>query len=554
MGKSDDSIRRRKSKLNRKKQNDSLKVSTRVASIIAAKKRRKTGKRSMCQGMCYSLPTPEDPFNDKNVDVDIKKKVTKKVKPSKTDQRMSTNRNSVAPKNGTINLKLDHDHKMVNVMNVNNENMISDLQQHNTIKLTKAKIHLIGKSGAVHLKKGHSFEIKDCPSKFLIMCLNSIQNALRHDGTFSIDENKPLFVDTWGLEFWKCYSIGEDMLETSGDCSTSDQIAWVTSTAADTIARKEKEGLLINSPFLLFLVPSQEKASMVRAVCKPLKALGIHTVSLHPGASLEHQIHGLKSCEPEFLVSTPERLLELVSMKAIDISGVSLLVVDGLETYAKGGHPDIIKSIRQCISGNPQTLVFNGCSSYASIPVVQNLLPRSVCRLALNDSITSQSMCIIQSVHVCDSEEEKLAKGLQVLDQLCTNELNSRPIKLLFIVGDGSNSQELVAAIKSKGYPISTIGTDGETKSSSETGFAVFMMDSKYIGTADFSEFEVVLHFNFAPPIDKYIQILTRMARFSINGMLHSFLTREDALFAGPLVEILEQCRQTVPEPLRHIC
>ncbi|RZR77070.1 hypothetical protein BHM03_00002046 [Ensete ventricosum] len=34
----------------------------------------------------------------------------------------------------------------------------------------------------------------------------------------------------------------------------------------------------------------------------------------------------LRSCEPEFLVATPERLLELVSLKAIDISGVSLLV------------------------------------------------------------------------------------------------------------------------------------------------------------------------------------------------------------------------------------
>lgn len=34
----------------------------------------------------------------------------------------------------------------------------------------------------------------------------------------------------------------------------------------------------------------------------------------------------LKSCEPEFLISTPERLLELVSLKAIDISNVSMLV------------------------------------------------------------------------------------------------------------------------------------------------------------------------------------------------------------------------------------
>lgn len=36
--------------------------------------------------------------------------------------------------------------------------------------------------------------------------------------------------------------------------------------------------------------------------------------------------NSLMNCEPEILIATPERLLELVSLKAIDISGVSLLV------------------------------------------------------------------------------------------------------------------------------------------------------------------------------------------------------------------------------------
>ncbi|KAL9251436.1 hypothetical protein AKJ16_DCAP14957, partial [Drosera capensis] len=63
----------------------------------------------------------------------------------------------------------------------------------------------------------------------------------------------------------------------------------------------------------------------VHSVCKPLKAFGVHTVSLHPGATVDNQIHGLKSCEPEFIVATPERLLELVSLEAIDLSGLYLL-------------------------------------------------------------------------------------------------------------------------------------------------------------------------------------------------------------------------------------
>ena len=40
-----------------------------------------------------------------------------------------------------------------------------------------------------------------------------------------------------------------------------------------------------------------------------------------------HFFDRLKSCEPEFLLSTPKRLLELVSLKEVDISGVSLLVI-----------------------------------------------------------------------------------------------------------------------------------------------------------------------------------------------------------------------------------
>lgn len=34
----------------------------------------------------------------------------------------------------------------------------------------------------------------------------------------------------------------------------------------------------------------------------------------------------LKSCDPDFLIATPERLLDLILVKAIDISNVKLLV------------------------------------------------------------------------------------------------------------------------------------------------------------------------------------------------------------------------------------
>ncbi|PSR98769.1 ATP-dependent RNA helicase [Actinidia chinensis var. chinensis] len=564
MAKGDDAVRKKANKANRKKQNkkESSSVSSRVAAIIAAiiaaKKRRQSGKRRNCQGMCFSLPTPENPFNDKHEKMDFKGKETKKLVPSKADRRVAINGNNVTPRIGAPVIN-HQEHKMVKVKNLGNGQTISltsidNAGKKNIVKPEKEKIQLIGERAA-YARQRQAFEYSGCPSKFLILCLNSIQNALRHDGFFSTEEDKPLFVDKWGVAFWKCYSVGKDILETGGACSTTEQIAWIASTAADSIARKEKEGLSLTGPFLLFVVPSQEKASKVRSVCKPLKALGIHTVSLHPGASIDHQIHGLKSCEPEFLVSTPERLLELVSLKAIDISGVSLLVVDGLEAFLENGYLDVIKSIMQHIPTNPHTVVFSDCLSYASVLLLQNLLKGSICRLSFNDSIASQSAGIVQSVHMCASEEEKLLKGIQVLDQACGDQLKLHILKVLFIIGNDSNSHLLVTAIKSKDYFVSTnLDYSNSEVENSKNGPAVVIAEVEHLNSSDLREFDVVIISDFVSSIDDYVQTLTRMACYTINGVLHSFLTSKDAILAGPLIDILEKCGQAVPKALRNLC
>ncbi|CAA3007932.1 probable ATP-dependent RNA helicase ddx5 [Olea europaea subsp. europaea] len=271
------------------------------------------------------------------------------------------------------------------------------MKQDNAVDLGKEMVQMSNEDGPNQYEKKHGFENNiECPSKFLIMCLNSVQNALCHSGTIN-GEDKPLFANAWGIKFWNCYSNGKNLLETSGAYSTIQQISWIASTAADTIARKEKEGVSFTGPFLLFLVPSQEKASQVRQVCKPLKAIGIHTVSLHPGASIEHQINGLKSCEPEFLISTPQRLLELISLKAVDISGVSLLVIDGLEAPCEGGYFDTIKSIRYHISDDARTVVFSDCMNNSSVSVVQKLLAGPVCRSSISTFMNGQSACIMST-------------------------------------------------------------------------------------------------------------------------------------------------------------
>lgn len=293
----------------------------------------------MCEGMCFSLPTPEDPFNERHGKVNLVKKKKKK----RNQSRMGKN-----PVKKTSLLQ-------------------------NSDKLEE-EFHMPADRGQDAFDN-HAH----APSKFLILCLKNIQDGLQQDGAFNDGEKKPFFVHSWGIEFWKNFTRGKDIIGTNQAHATTEQIAWVAATTADAISRKEKEGLSISNPFLLFLVPSQEKAVKVRKICKPLKALGIHTVSLHPGASIDHQIQGLKNCEPEFLISTPERLQELLARGAIETSDVSFLVIDGPLTEA--GYIDAVESIAKSISGKPQILAFSDCSNSSSNFLTKKSFGESICRI-----------------------------------------------------------------------------------------------------------------------------------------------------------------------------
>lgn len=81
------------------------------------------------------------------------------------------------------------------------------------------------------------------------------------------------------------------------------------------------------------------------------------------------------------------------------------------------------------------------------------------------------------------------------------------------------------------------------------------LVDIEQLDTTVMRDFETVLLPDFFPSIEIYTQILTSMARKSVHGVLHSFITEKEAASyrAGPLVTILEDCGQNVPDPWRNM-
>nr|GMD57268.1 ATP-dependent RNA helicase DBP3 [Ipomoea batatas] len=271
------------------------------------------------QGRYFTLPMPEGAFDDRQGKSDPMNREKKSMR-SKKDKLL------IHPRNlGLNNGPADFTRREQNAILVNfkNEQMASQ----NAIKLENAALLSAENSLSDDACEGDVYEnYQGCPSKFLLMCLNMIQNDLEHDEAMINERGTPFFALPWGFEFWKHYSNGKNILDTSHAHSTVEQIAWIASTASDTITRREEEGFSTTNPFLLYLVPSQHEA--IKSFSSP------------------HD-------------STPERLTELISLNAIDLSGVSLLVIDG--PVYEGGSIDAIKTIRNLIPGSSQALIFGGC-------------------------------------------------------------------------------------------------------------------------------------------------------------------------------------------------
>ncbi|KAL6906080.1 hypothetical protein ACP4OV_003681 [Aristida adscensionis] len=529
MAKGDDALARKRNRVRRKRLRSSENaVSARVAAIIASKRRRKSGKRRGCESMCFSLPTPDDPFND----LHGKKRRTDgdgDGEPEPADEEEVAEA-AAAKGDGAKKVKKDAGAKKPPAAKAG----------------AKAKTRAIrpreaaGEEGGVDL---------DRPSKFLVVCLNAIRDAAAPGGGGGGIHG----AGDWGVEFWRCCSAPApcDVLDTSGAGATLEQTAWLASTACDIVARKERLGMVVSCPFLLYLVPSQEKAVQVRSICKSLKPLGIHSVSLHPGASIEHQIAGLKSCEPEFLISTPERLLELVSLKAIDISSVSMMVIDGLKCFLDLNVSDKLYAIRDAISSYPQVTIFTSPCDKNVATVVRSLLRGRIKKVCINDSVSSRSGFTTQHVHYCSSEEQKTLKVKEILEQILKSHAK-RTSKVLLVAGSDKKAHHLSSSLKLENCTVTDdLQGNSFTICSSVGLMNIVVKDWENMAPTDIGEFETVVVVDLPPSVDEYVEILTGAARHVVAGEVHSIFCNTDAPLAKPFTELLAMCGQVVPEFLK---
>jgi ATP-dependent RNA helicase RhlE len=129
------------------------------------------------------------------------------------------------------------------------------------------------------------------------------------------------------------------------------------------ILQKLAAGDATRAPRSLVLTPTRELAAQVAQSARDYgKYLPLRVMQVFGGVNINPQITGLRSgCD--ILVATPGRLLDLAQQRAVDLSGVSVLVLDEADRMLDMGFIHDIKRVIKLLPPKRQNLLFSATYS-----------------------------------------------------------------------------------------------------------------------------------------------------------------------------------------------
>lgn len=596
MGKAEEYRAKKRNKAARKRLSSTVDF---TQGVQAAKHRRKVGRRRICEGMCFSLPTPDDPFNELYKEKLAKKKAKKdqeneayiaslgRKEASKVDSTKRELRGRSHKLNGSApSAKLNKMKKPGSVaatqqsekngsddslnkaatdgfLNHAGRNGLNDVSHEEPsrerFKWKPSCERCMKKEGSWTCVGEDAFERALCALLNAGIITDDYQHEKSSVGELIRKSEKVHMGSKWDWLFWEACGTGLDVLATGRGALANGALVAV----AHIMARKDHQ-ILCSSPAVLFIVQSKEQTLQVRSIFKVLKPLlGLHSVSLHTGVSLQHQIEGLSSTPAKILIATPDRLCNLLSVNAISLSNVSFMVIDGLEGLISCGFSDQLVHIREKVSDNAQLVLLSGNDTPSMYAICQKLLTEPIRRVISDTSISQCSAWISQNVQVFVREDRRQ----QQLSKIIRNHFESRgaslPLQGLLVLFRQSQSLAMVkASIQEEGYSADCFVGDSVTKDKEANPVLeqfrngqveVLLSCEEYIGQIDVADVGVVICCEFPSTMDSYCRILTSMARYTVKGMLYSFCSAAMAPMALQLVEILEQCLQPVPTSLKML-
>ena len=278
--------------------------------------------------------------------------------------------------------------------------------------------------------------------------------------------------------------------------------------------------------FVLVLVPTRELAEQVQQNCQSLgSASGIKSAVIYGGSSYDKQKEALKK-DPEFIIATPGRLIDLFKEHFIDLKQVKAVVFDEADRMFDMGFKDDMKYILRRLPDDRQFLVFSATLNFEVLHAAYEFGAQPIEVNVSKDKATAEH--VKDSIfHVGSQEKPKYLISLLTLH---------KPKQAIIFSNYKRDVERLALFLSRNDFPAAAISSllsqaqrnrvMAQFKSESSTNILV-ATDVAARGL-DIAGVDLVINYDLPDDPENYVHRIGRTGRAGKEGQAFSLVTEKD--------------------------
>lgn len=299
----------------------------------------------------------------------------------------------------------------------------------------------------------------------------------------------------------------------------------------------------------IITTPSRELAYQIYEAAKQIAKFSSDPINVHNyvgGTDKQRQVEKLKHSQPQLVVGTPGRILDLIRMQALDVRGVRQLVVDEADMTLDMGFLDDTDAIASSLPENLQMMVFSATIPDKLQPFLHKYMESPVVEVVRNQTIISDT---IDNWLISTKGRDRN----QLIYQLLTM---GEPYLALVFTNTKERADELTAYLRSQGLKIAKIHGGLQPRERKRIMKAVQNLEYQFVVATDLAargiDIQGVSHvINDDLPTDLEF-FIHRVGRTGRNGMSGTAITLYEPNDESKIEELEKMGIHFQPKAIQH--
>lgn len=310
-----------------------------------------------------------------------------------------------------------------------------------------------------------------------------------------------------------------------------------------------------DGPIALIMSPTRELATQIWADCKKFaKSLKLNTVCVYGGTPISEQIGALKP-GAEIVVCTPGRMIDMLAAnggRVTNLRRCTYLVLDEADRMFDMGFEPQVTRIIENMRPDRQTVMFS-----ATFPRIMEALARRILTKPIEIQVGGRSVVCkdVEQNIVLIEEDDKFLKLLEILGSYLEGDKSA-----IIFVDKQEKADTLLRELMHASYSCLALhgGIDQQDRDSTISDFKnnrikVLIATSVAARGLDVKYCYLVVNFDCPNHYEDYVHRCGRTGRAGNKGFAYTFITPDQAKFAGDIIKALELSGNNPPEALKSL-